>query len=351
MAAISKIEWTDATWNPVVGCTKVSPGCAHCYAETMAFRLRGMALADIAAGRDPGRKRHYIDAVDDSGRWTGKLIFAPEALSDPLRWARPRMIFVNSMSDLFHESLSDEAIAAVMAAIVLAGQHTFQVLTKRSDRMRRLMGRLSVDRCFEAAVNAGLGLPGNANRKRAARMMQSIGRDPYAETGWPPQNLWLGVSVENQQTADERIPHLVATPAAVRMVSAEPLLGPIDFLKFCHDIDFLASLDLDWIIVGGESGLGEHIRPMHPDWARSIRDQCQAAGVPFFFKQWGEWRPTNSSLPINGRDTRRGLVGDGESEMIVYRVGKHAAGRLLDGRTWDEFPKAFTGSSSLSEVK
>ncbi len=239
MSAQSKIEWTDATWNPVRGCTKISPGCAHCYAETFAERFRGV----------PGHPfEHGFD-----------LRLVPEKLADPLRWSGSRRVFVNSMSDLFHDAVPDRYIAQVAQVMKLADWHTFQVLTKRPARMVALLrGKL-----------------------RAAAEQPHI---------------WWGVSVENRRHGLPRIALLRAAPVRVRFLSIEPLLedlGPIDLAG------------IDWVIVGGESGPGA--RPMHPDWVRQIRDQCFEKNVPFFFKQWGG-------------------------------VRKSETGRELDGEVWDQFP-------------
>ena len=259
MSDKTKIEWTDATWNPVTGCTKVSEGCDHCYAETIAHRFAGTAA--------------YPNGFD--------VTLRPERLDQPLRWQRPRRIFVNSMSDLFHKDVPDEYIARVFAVMALAPHHTFQVLTKRPGRMRSLLN----SQAFRQALDEELWGYG------------------VAETAWPLPNVWLGTSVENQKWADVRIPQLLATPAAVRFLSCEPLLGPVDL--FAWNIDRGARVD--WVIVGGESG--PHARPMHPDWARHLRDDCLTAGIAFHFKQWGGVRPK-------------------------------ANGRELDGRTWDEYPEA-----------
>jgi protein gp37 len=234
MAQNSSIEWTEATWNPVTGCTKISPGCKFCYAERMAKRLQAM-----------GQPR-YRDGF--------KLTPQPDAVDIPLRWKKPRVIFVNSMSDLFHKSVPLEYIQRCFDVMQLASQHTFQVLTKRADRLADLADQLP----------------------------------------WP-DNVWMGVSVENADYVD-RISHLQTVPAHIRFLSVEPLLGPIPHLP----------LDgIHWVIVGGESGPGA--RPMQEDWVRDLRDQCQAADVPFFFKQWGG-------------------------------VNKGRTGRELEGRTWDEMP-------------
>lgn len=283
----TKIEWTDETWNPVTGCTKVSEGCDHCYAETIAHRFAGT--------------KAYPNGFD--------VTLRPERLDQPLRWKRPRKVFVNSMSDLFHKDVPDDYIARVFAVMALAPQHTFQVLTKRPGRMRSLLSSEQ----FESAV-----------------FLATEGRFP-----WPLPNVWLGTSVENQKWADVRIPLLLDTPAAIRFLSCEPLLGPIDL--FAWNID--RGTRVDWVIVGGESG--PRARPMHPDWARQLRDDCLTAGIPFHFKQWGEWvtedqAPEDIILPCLSTY----LLGDDEPDF--YKVGKKAAGRELDGQTWDEYPGGLT---------
>ncbi len=347
MADKTGIEWTDATWNPVTGCTKVSAGCDNCYAETFAERWRGT----------PG---HYFENGFD-------VQLRPDKLELPLRWKRPRRIFVNSMSDLFHDQVSDEYIARVFAVMALAPRHTFQVLTKRHARMRSLLNSSA----FQTAT--------------AEQLLSMTDADDLKDAGdpFPLPNVWLGVSAENQQWADIRIPALLDTPAAVRFVSAEPLLGPIDLTSWIgcpHDslsgVDqepiasptkrwrcdqcrasvldgTVTNVGLHWIITGGESGPGA--RPAHPDWFRSIRDQCQAAGVAYLHKQWGEWRPvvpdvpdnrcaTDYLVPVDGSDAVRiAVVGRGAAApegpwATMRRVGKHRAGRELDGRTWDQYP-------------
>jgi protein gp37 len=231
----SRIEWTQATWNPVTGCSKVSPGCAHCYAETFAERFRGV----------PGHP--YEQGFD--------LKLHPARLELPLRWKRPRLVFVNSMSDLFHEDVPVAYITAVFATMRMANQHIFQVLTKRADRLSQLA--------------------------------------PLLE--WP-ENVWMGVSIENRRFT-WRADRLRMVNAAVRFISAEPLLGRLEDLDL-HDID--------WLITGGESG--PHHRALNPDWARDLRDRCLAQGVAFFFKQWG------------GKTSKAG-------------------GRELDGTTWSQMPR------------
>lgn len=286
MADKSAIEWTDATWNPVTGCTEVTPGCDNCYAKTFAERWRGT----------PG---HYFEQGFD-------VVLRPDKLTLPLTWRKPRRVFVNSMSDLFHKDVPDEFIARVFAIMSQTPQHTYQVLTKRHGRMRSLL---------------------NAKREEWS-----------AFTGpWPLPNVWLGVSVEDQDRANLRIPALIDTPAAVRWLSCEPLLGPVDLRR--TDKDALVDGGIDWVVVGGESGHGA--RPMHPHWARDLRDQCTSAGVPFFFKQWGEWAPNGFRGIGNfrGKEQLSGPVLDkmGHRE-VIERVGKKTAGRELDGRTWDEYP-------------
>ncbi len=234
MPSSSKIEWTETTWNPVTGCSKVSSGCLNCYAERMAHRLRAMGNPNYRNGFDVTLHPHLLDA--------------------PVSWKRPRMIFVNSMSDLFHEEVPIEFIQAVFATMERAHWHTFQILTKRSRRLVELATLLS----------------------------------------WPP-NVWMGVSVEDMDVAS-RVDDLRSVGAEVRFLSLEPLLGPLSALNLGG---------IHWVIVGGESG--PRARPMDPDWVVDIRDQCDAVGVPFFFKQWGG-------------------------------VFKKRNGRQLEGRTWDELP-------------
>jgi len=247
MSENSSIEWTDATWNPVTGCTKITPGCAHCYAETFAERFRGV-------------KGHPYEQGFDLKLW-------PDRLDLPKRWNKPRRIFVNSMSDLFHVDVPDDFIRSVFQTMVAADRHLFQVLTKRAERMEQWT---------------------NTN---------------FTQQTWP-SNVWLGVSVENAEHV-WRIQHLQRTPASVRFLSIEPLLGPITLTPaLLHNIH--------WVIAGGESGPGA--RRMQRDWVRDIKRQCKANDVAFFFKQWG-------AHDENGK-----------------RVGKHKAGRLLDGQSWDEMP-------------
>ena len=286
MSDTSKIEWTDATWNVVTGCEKVSPGCDNCYAETFAERWRGT------------KGHHFENGFD--------ITLRPERLTLPLTWKRPRKVFVNSMSDLFHKDIPDDYIAQVFAVMAATPQHTYQVLTKRHGRMRALLSsdafRLLVKEQYAGMKLDGL-IPGR----------------PLVINIWPLRNVWLGVSVENQQWADLRIPALLDTPAAVRFLSCEPLLGPVTIPFFeehddctcagggewpheshCGLTPGAAWDNLHWVIVGGESGRGA--RPMSTDWVRSLRDQCAAAGVPFFFKQLGTATARQLGIPGKGAD-------------------------------------------------
>jgi protein gp37 len=363
-----KISWLNIpgyipqTWNPIVGCSKVSEGCRNCYAERMAKRLAGIKATDYY------RKALDIDDFEpptwriESG-WSGETFFVESALEKPLGWEKPRAIFVNSMGDLFHENTPDEWIDRVHYIMAKSPQHLFILLTKRAKRMAEYY---SVERCLYE-TNCG---------------------DYRPKASWPLPNVWLGVTAENQAAADERIPHLLRTPAAVRFVSCEPMIGPIDDLKvplgefFCPqcdnyfdiperylspccgektrgDDDYICTkckqpfpedeeivecpncgnsggsyyiqpdhhtcfsikdlpIGVDWIICGGESGPGA--RPMNPEWARSLRDQCQAAGVPFFFKQWGDNMCKHNAPPYYTRNEKHG-------------------GDILDGRQWHEFPE------------
>ncbi|WP_028029916.1 phage Gp37/Gp68 family protein [Gemmobacter nectariphilus] len=342
MADTTHIEWTDATWNPITGCSIVDAGCTNCYAMQLAgTRLRNhpsrAGLTRVSGGRP---------------KWTGEVRFNEQWLDQPLRWTRPRMIFVCAHGDLFHEAVPDEWIDQVFAIMADCPQHTFQVLTKRPERMASYLTTRRAGKSLQPPIGGGL-----------------LGYHPFNSEILPPRNIWIGTSISDQASADLRIPHLLATPAAVRFLSAEPLLGPVDLRAVDPGIACGAwckggcgvsgdnecgreSPSLDWVIVGGESGPGA--RPMHPDWARSLRDQCVAAGVPFFFKQWGEWEsvydrdrddPDWRNVPKAGDRYRKrwlNLAGGqgfhGDKLNMMKRIGKRAAGRLLDGRTWDQMP-------------
>jgi protein gp37 len=311
----TSIEWTDASWNPIVGCTEVSPGCANCYAARLAAtRLRHTPQYKGLAEMHDGKPRwSSLPAVGES---ITKLRFLPERLNEPLERKKPTKYFVCDMGDLFHEDVHGDWIDEVLTVVDRCPQHTFQILTKRAQRMHDLLRHYPVK-----------------------------------------PNIWLGVSVENQHFADERIPLLLETPAAVRWISAEPLLGPVDIgavkvsALYLLEQKWIGRGGLDWVVCGGESG--PNARPMHPDWARSLSDQCQAAGVPFFFKQWGEWgfsggHPIgtpgafyilgNDNLPISVQVDKYPRPFDSFGSCVLEKLGKKKAGRLLDGREWNEFP-------------
>jgi protein gp37 len=330
MSGRTGIEWTDRTWNPVVGCTKVSQGCKNCYAKTIHDMRHAAHLA--------GKKMAPQYAVPFE-----HVQLMPDRLTWPLSLRQPSRIFVNSVSDLFHEDVPDEFIDRVFAIMAMAPRHAFQVLTKRPERMLEYIG----------APGLVGDIDGRSWRIREAGHAFGVAIADDVNFALPLPNVWLGVSVENQKAAEERIPLLQQTPAAVRFLSAEPLLGPIDFYgagsRGGEDGDPFAFSALrgtdgveppiagiDWVIVGGESGSSkQNPRPMHPDWARGIRDQCVAAGVPFLFKQWGDWTVCPlRHLPEDVEEVKHRRVG----EQWMMRVGKKRAGRELDGRTWDEYP-------------
>lgn len=367
MADGTGIEWTDATWNPIRGCSRVSEGCRHCYAETVAARFSGPGQPYEGLARFVDRPGGPREA-----RWTGKVALVGDQLLTPLRWRRPRRIFVNSMSDLFHEAVPDEWIDRIFAVMALAPHHTFQILTKRPERMRAYFAETwQPAPARELAIgDETISLPAEARPgdrwDQIEHAIDDLTNDPMFDKdrfwttegaligrpAWPRRpipNVWLGVSVENQASADARIPLLLDTPAAVRFISAEPLLGHIDLSA----LDIGGGLAwnalgrskggvtgcLDWVIVGGESGPGA--RAMQAGWARSLRDQRAAAGVAFFFKQWGEWAPVHDE-PASETQEDEELRGVGTSIGGEYmrRVGKRAAGSLLDGRKHAAWPGA-----------
>ncbi len=405
MADGTHIEWTDATWNPITGCSVVSPGCTNCYA----MKLAGTRLKHTDSRKD-------LTMPSKSGPvWNGQVRLNEEWMLQPLNWKRPRMIFVCAHGDLFAENVPDKWIDRVFAVMALSPQHTFQVLTKRPERMKAYLTRPR----WRPVLDYGQDEPpsywiAHAMEHLACRLPSVRATIPdhvstfgkladfknsiIREDGrvWPLPNVWLGVSVEDQKRADERIPLLMKTPASIRWISAEPLLGGIDFERILffrnyyesganHYVDvlrggfwsskpmFRPSQDgegknwftnhgdikdslINWIVAGGESG--PHARPMHPAWVRSIRDQCRAAGVPFFFKQWGNWisvldrdkddpdwradysgRFHDRHSNIRWLNLAGGTGFHGEQFHIMKRASKQASGRMLDGVLHDAFPK------------
>lgn len=370
MADRSAIEWTDASWNPIrarvmdiqsdgsgkerIGwhCEHISDGCRNCYAE--AFNRR------LGTGRDFKPGERFRDDKVGYNNGEVKVFLEETMLTQPLRWKKPRKIFVCSMTDAFADFVTDEMLDRMFAVMALAPQHTFQVLTKRAERMQRWFAP------FDRRRADGLG----------TAVLQLGYTGPLELLPWPLPNVWLGISAERQAEADERIPLLLETPAAKRFISAEPLLGPIDLhaLPFPKSCDCeghsprLNSLDasvhcagccegpeaidigkLDWVIAGGESG--RNARAMHPDWARGLRDQCRDAGVAFFFKQWGEWAPSTpeeaeanphsgwQAMAAHPHVAKAAELYPEAGAKFVARVGKKAAGRLLDGIEHSDFPK------------
>jgi protein gp37 len=361
MADKSSIEWTDATWQPITGCTIVSPGCTNCYA---------MKLAGTRLRHHPSRKGLTKD-TNAGPVWNGKVRFNEQWLEQPLSWRAARMVFVCAHGDLFHDEALYGWIVKVFSVMARCERHTFQVLTKRADRMRQLLeSSRFIEDVYAAACRAD---PSLADRWH-----------------WPMRNVWLGVSAERQKEAADRIPVLLESPAAVRFVSCEPLLGPLDLTclqdsrAFARTVNALtgestgnddrpharSGARIDWVIAGGESGYGA--RPMHPDWARSLRDQCAAAKVKFFFKQWGAWAPAcalddeaterlyDAAPAWDPERSRRCRVSHrvlhqdgtyytdvaaprafaaGTGAMTMFETGKKAAGRLLDGREHSDMPE------------
>lgn len=326
----TKIEWAEETWNPITGCTPISEGCQNCYARRMAKRLAGRCGYPF---ENPF-----------------KVTLHPDKLEQPLRWKKPRMIFVCSMGDLFHKDVPFDQISQVFdvmcswrwptkeaecsgdASLLEDPGHTFMVLTKRPERIPEWLSWLGLYWPGDSPVNINLEAEGHFGK-----------------------HIWFGVTAENQARADERIPILLQIPAAVRFVSVEPMLGPVDLLsndylggcincEVCLDnpktcINRAQDRKIDWVICGGETGPGA--RPMHPDWVRSLRDQCQAAGVPFFFKSWGEWmyvHPERPAYQFSNPPSKCATIED----MRFYRIGKKAAGRLLDGQEWNQYPDRMT---------
>lgn len=261
------IEWTDSSWNPLRGCRRISPGCENCYAERIAARFS-----------DPGLPYNGFAKRTESGpRWTGKVEVVPHHLRDPIKWQKARKIFVCSTSDLFYEEIGVDVIQSIFSVIFEAKRHTYQILTKRAERMSQVLRHIR--------------FPGGFKWEDA-----------------PEPNVWVGVSVEDQKRAEDRIPRLLETPAAIRFLSVEPLLGPVDLLQWLKPKG--RSPGIDWVIIGAESG--PNARPMEMDWVRTIREQCVEAGVALFFKQ---------------------AVIDGEVVSLP----------MLDGASWSQFPKNAEG--------
>lgn len=302
---MSKIEWTDKTWNPVTGCDKVSQGCKNCYAEVMHKRLMG------------------IVPYKYTKPFLGNIEMHDDELSKPNSWKNPCNVFVNSMSDLFHKDVPFEFIGSVFTTMRLIKRHTYQILTKRPEI--------------------------------AIEFFKWYEQECYFPMSYQPlNNIWIGVSCEDQQTANERIPLLLQVPAAIKFLSCEPLLGPIDLTSIDHpniEYDYLNSLTgevhvnttgrkdyfpyhINWVIVGGESG--RKARPMHPDWVHSLRDQCQVEKIPFFFKQWGEWLHESQGADIYG--TKGTILIDIQNQIKYKKVGKANSGNHLDGKQYLNFP-------------
>lgn len=321
----SKIEWTGRTLEVTGGCSECSPGCRGCFARGLIWRFAHKK------GSQHDKYRGLVEKVNGKLRWTGKIVLFREHLEQPLKRKKPTTYFVDSRSDLFHPGVNIGWLTHIFDTIEQCPQHTFQILTKRPEQALKMMW---------------------------GRHEDNNGWRYFAETSFHP-NIWFGVTVCNQEEADKKIPILLQIPAAVRFVSIEPMLGAIDIRPYLPPIvtvgknhrlidrpkeKIIADQEIHQVIVGGESGPGA--RPMHPDWARGIRDQCVAAGVPFFFKQWGEWIAPGLSGPLMGgipspscKLKSYTFPGDGHFCKKVYRVGKKKAGCLLDGKSWSEYPK------------
>jgi protein gp37 len=312
----TKIEWCTETWNPIVGCTKVSPGCDHCYAERMANRLKSMSEKYDGKGKNIFHRSatgKYSHVISEKGKWNGKTHFDEADFKKPSRWKKSRMIFVCSMGDLFHESISDELIDEIFLAMrFYYRRHLFLILTKRPERMH--------------AYYRGMAKGGDVE---------------------PLPNLWLGVTAENQAQANKRVPILLSIPAAKRFVSVEPMLTQVDLVNCYGDTPWTPGTRqlgfIDWVICGGESGPGA--RPMHPEWVRFLQSECHCAGVPFFFKQWGEWLPSydfGERLEEMVKNFPKCIIRkrhEFPDGINMYKVGKKAAGSLLDGKEYKQYPK------------
>lgn len=383
------IEWTDSTWNPVRGCSLVSDGCKNCYAMHVANRFSG----------DGQPYAGLINRTTQGPKWSGKITLVDSMLNQPLHWTKPRKIFVNSMSDLFHEGVPDWFIDRVFVVMALAHQHTFQILTKRPDRMHDYIKAFDWKRAIVSCIDEHDGvsvIERNSQADLEGQLTDRMYGTKSKRNVWPLPNVWLGISAENQATFDDRVMHLLKTPAAIRWVSMEPLLGPIDMTsaylncqnlqdammdpetgayECCGNCDHTGigdKMGIDWVVAGGESGHGA--RPMHPAWVRSIRDQCAAAGVPFLLKQWGEWHTkaynlstgeavfrqfesyeqwvskgsswVNGGICLDTNGVHLKIGGDMARArdtgtfpvIIMHKVGKKVSGRLLDGVVHDGYP-------------
>lgn len=416
MKPTSKIEWTHCTWNPVVGCTPVSPGCLNCYAARMAMRLEAMGQEDYAPKHHeavmgtpydsytPARTVHIAEITGGRPVFTGEVRTLPDRLTDPLSWKKPRLCFVNSMSDLFHKDVPDAFIDQVFAVMAITRHITYQILTKRPERMAEYLSGANLDWDHKGGLrrricNAALSLlekadipESNPAAQWGGMLYDMLTEDEDGEH-WPLPNVWLGTSIEGPGQW-ERAVHLTKCPAAVLWVSCEPLLGPLDISSYLTREEFTHSRNcrndlcalngdmhsckgrvrkvrgIDWVVCGGESG--PKARPMHPDWARGLRDQCAAAGVPFFFKQWGDWHtvadglrnpkwdqkinsgvcPCGSPLDMFTAQAGTHRMRDrcGLTALSMYRVGKKAAGRLLDGVLHDAYPAGMNSNASAGEA-
>ncbi len=294
---MSEIEWTDKTWNPVTGCSKISEGCQNCYAERMSKRL---------AGRCGYQKENPFS-----------ITFHPDRLTEPGKWKSTKKIFVCSMGDLFHEDVDYEYILSVFGRMNAYSHHTFQILTKRPERLLEFCATYGLLPDPELGGMTGSG--------------EII-----------PRNVWIGITAENQEQADKRIPILLQIPTTVKFVSIEPMLSAVNIEKY-----LVSEPKINWVICGGETGPGA--RPMHPGWVAELHDQCINAEVPFFFKQWGAWCPRSNGythddkvprirLSWNGKNDQTDPESDGDAAW-VNMVGKKRAGNLLDGKLYQKFPE------------
>lgn len=339
MAKQHKIQWLNLpgykgeTWNPIIGCSKVSAGCENCYAERMANRL----------SFNPNTPWYKYVVTD--GKWNGKTALLGGHPILPFTWKAPRLIFVCSMGDLFHEKTKFQTIDKIFATMASCPQHIFIVLTKRAKRMSKYF------KWYDTSWNS-VGMQGNDRIRYYCYHDFGVEID-YNDWKWPLPNVWLGVTAENQEQANKRIPYLLEIPAAVRFVSFEPMLRSVSIAEYWRECGAGAYEiwlnGLDWVIAGGESGPGA--RPLHPDWVRTIRDQCKASEVPFFFKQWGEYRPANS-MDKGGKDKWKWISTSGtvepslartfhnerEHHELMFLCGKSKAGNLLDGGKYEQYP-------------